>query len=57
MPRSIFIFWARQIPPKPLGHANGEIVGLQLFRLVAGEYLIGKSLTGGGSRRYLWASL
>jgi len=27
-----------------------------LFRLVAIEDAMGKSLTGGGSRRYLWAS-
>jgi hypothetical protein len=32
-----------------------EIVGLQIFRLVAVEDFIGKSLTGGSSRRYLWA--
>ncbi len=32
-----------------------ENARLQLFRLVAAEYLMGKGLTGGGSRRYLWA--
>jgi hypothetical protein len=30
-------------------------VCLQLFRLVAAEDFMGKGLTGGGSRRYLWA--
>ena len=32
-----------------------ENVCLQLFRLMAVEYLMGKGLTVDGSRRYLWA--
>jgi hypothetical protein len=41
----------------PCTHAGKSLEDncLQLFRLVAVEYLMGKGLTGGGSRRYLWA--
>jgi hypothetical protein len=40
---------------EPASIPKGNVC-LQLFRLVAAEDFMGKGLTGGGSRRYLWAS-
>jgi hypothetical protein len=41
--------------PRSTAGTSPKNVAPQLFRLVAVEYLMGKGLTGGGSRRYLWA--
>jgi hypothetical protein len=55
MPRSIFLFQgAESFSIEPASIPKGNVC-LQLFRLVAAEDFMGKGLTGGGSRRYLWA--
>jgi hypothetical protein len=56
MPRSIFPFKSYRIHPHPPRRQFRWSMLPLLFRLVAAEYLMGKGLTGGGSRRYLWAS-
>ena len=57
MARSIFFSGPTPSSPiKPQRQVNGECLP-SLFRLAAVEYLMRKGLTGGGSRRYLWASL
>jgi hypothetical protein len=48
-----------QYHPDDLGDlsvAQPTIMSSPIFRWVALEYLMGKDLTAGGSRRYLWAS-